>query len=121
MLKVFTQKSLSLVQSCNRQVPLILALLLIIACPVVSLADCGCDYVVPSGKHEIDGKALGIGAGDVVCLQAGTAYGNLKFLNIVGTASNPVIIKNCGGQVTISSSASVSLKLLRSKHFRISG
>ncbi len=101
MLEVSTQKSLSLVQLHNSQVPLILALFLIIACPVVSLADCGCDYVVKSGQHKIDGKVLGIGPGDVVCLKGGTYSGSIRFDNIVGTASNPVIIKNCDGQAVI--------------------
>ena len=84
--------------------------------------DCGCDYVVPSGKYEIDGKSTGIASQGMLCvLKASTAYGNLKFVNIVGTASEPIIIKNCGGQVTISSSASFSLKTLNSKYFRITG
>ena len=83
--------------------------------------DCACDYTVPSGQHVTDGKALGLKPGDVICLKAGNHYGNLKFVNIIGSASQPIIIKNCGGQVTISADASFSLKTENSKHFRITG
>ena len=88
---------------------------------VASFADCGCDYVVPAGQHVTDGAALGIQPGDVICLQAGTSYGNLKFTNLQGTADNPIIIRNCGGQVTINTAATFVLKTENSRHFRITG
>lgn len=100
---------------------LLLLFLLIVTTAYTSFADCGCDYTVPGGQHVTDGKALGLGPGDVICLKAGTNYGNLKFVNIVGSASNPIIIKNCGGQVTISANASFSLKTEKSRYFRITG
>ena len=124
MLKMFTQNSVSQKRSFSfkKEGLSILGLLfLIFTNPLASWGDCGCDYVVPSGKYEIDGKKLGLKPGDVVCLKASTAYGNLKFVNIVGTASKPIIIKNCGGQVTISTSSSSALKTLNSKYFRITG
>src|SRR5687767_2594063 len=50
-----------------------------------ALSNCGCTYNVPAGKHKIDGLALGIKPGAVICLQAGTPYKNLLFINIKGT------------------------------------
>ena len=88
-----------------------------------SLADCGCDYVVPAGQHVTDGAVLGIQPGDVICLQAGISYKNLKFTNLQGTANNPIIIRNCGGQVIIdlSTGFSFAMKTEHSRHFRITG
>ena len=86
-----------------------------------AFADCGCDYTVPGGAYLIDGKSLNIKPGNTICLKAGVNYGVLKFANIVGTASAPITIKNCGGKVTISQRASVSLRMAHSKHFRITG
>ena len=100
---------------------LLFLFLFIFAAAFSSFADCACDYTVPSGQHVTDGKALGLKPGDVICLKAGNHYGNLKFVNIIGSASQPIIIKNCGGQVTISADASFSLKTENSKHFRITG
>ena len=84
-------------------------------------ADCGCNYTVPAGKYLIDGKALGIKPGNTVCLKAGVKYGNIKFINLIGTASRPITIKNCGGKVVINTSASTALKVNSSKYFRVTG
>lgn len=86
-----------------------------------SYADCGCDYTVPAGQHLIDGRTLGIRPGSVICLKSGTNYKNLKFTNLNGTASKPIIIKNCGGKVTINTSATFAIKTNASRHFRITG
>ena len=90
---------------------------------VASFADCGCDYVVPAGQHETNGATLGIQPGDVICLQAGTSYGNLKFTNLQGTADNPIVIRNCGGQVAIdlNTKFSFAMKTINSRYFRITG
>ena len=82
---------------------------------------CDCDHIVPANRHVTDGKALGIQPGDIICLKAETTYGNLKFINLQGTASNPIIIRNCGGQVTINTTASFALKAERSRYFQITG
>ena len=84
-------------------------------------ADCGCNYTVPADKYLIDGKALGIKPGNTICLKAGVKYGSIKFVNLVGTASNPITIKNCGGKVVINTSSSTALKVNSSKYFRVTG
>lgn len=78
-----------------------------------------CDYVVNS--HLTDGNDLGIKPGDVVCLAADMEYKSLKFVNIVGTPDNPVIIRNCGGQASVYSTGSYGMKFHDSKDFKLTG
>jgi len=69
---------------------------------LTGIPDCStCKYIVPTNQYNIDGAALGIKPGDVICLDASKIYGAqpLHFINIVGTEANPVIIRNCGGPV----------------------
>jgi hypothetical protein len=87
-----------------------------------TLADCGCTYTVPANTWLVDGKALALQPGAVICLKAGTAYKSIVFRNIVGTAEAPITIKNCGGSVTLDGSGSgCTLKTELSKYFRITG
>jgi hypothetical protein len=88
-----------------------------------TLEDClSCTYVVPDRTHVIDGQILGIKPGDVICLNAAIAYKNLLFKNITGTATEPVVIKNCGGVATLTATGlSFGLKTQNSKYFKISG
>lgn len=65
--------------------------------------DCGCDHTIAPGTGGVDGTALGIGAGDVVCLMAGD-YEYIRFREIRGSQGNPVLIKNCGGVVDVANS-----------------
>lgn len=88
-----------------------------------TIEDClSCSYVVPDRTHVIDGTVLGLKPGAVICLNAAISYKNLLFKNIVGTADQPVIIKNCGGTATLTATGlSFGLKTQNSKHFRITG
>lgn len=89
----------------------------------IVLTDCAsCTYVVPARTHVIDGLALGLKPGSVIGLSSSIAYGHLLFKNIVGTADNPIIIKNCGGTAVINGTGlSFSIKTEYSKYFRITG
>ena len=93
----------------------------VVAAPAPPDGDCGCDYTIPEGQHITDGKALGIKPGDVICLQAGLNYNALKLINIVGSADKPVIIKNCGGKVSINVSSTFAIKTNYCQYFRITG
>ena len=87
-----------------------------------STTECGCTYTVPATAYRIDAKALGLKPGAVICLKAGTAYKNLVFSNVRGTASAPIIIKNCGGVATISGSTKwFGIRTEYSSFFRITG
>ena len=58
-----------------------------------TLTDCKtCTYIVSAKEELIDGKALGLKPGNIICLNKGIQYGNLEFVNIEGTAEKPVII-----------------------------
>ena len=85
--------------------------------------DCSdCDFVVPAGQRLIDGSILGLKPGSVIGLNANVRYGHLVFRNIIGTADNPIIIKNCGGTVIVDGTGRPNaLATEASKHFRITG
>lgn len=83
---------------------------------------CDCTYNVPAGKNLIDGSILGIKPGAVICLSSTIKYGNLHFKNIVGTATAPITIKNCGGTVNVvATGLSYAIKFSGSKFFRFTG
>jgi len=65
--------------------------------------DCDCDHVIAPGTGGVDGTALGIAPGDVVCLMAGS-YDYIRFRELRGTAAAPIVIKNCGGVVDVANS-----------------
>jgi hypothetical protein len=59
--------------------------------------DCAtCTYIVPSGTSIVDGKALGLGAGSVICLNSLFEYGALELTNIEGTEERPIVITTVG-------------------------
>lgn len=82
---------------------------------------CNCKYTVGLTETNVDGKALSIQPGDVICIQAGNRS-VLRFSNIVGTASKPVIIKNCGGVANIENTdKSYAVWFSASRYFRVTG
>lgn len=88
----------------------------------LTTSDCGCTYTVPANTYKVDGQTLGLKPGAVICLKAGTLYGNLVFRNIRGTATSPIIIKNCGGNVTINGAGKwFGLRTEYSSFIRITG
>ncbi len=57
------------------------------------IADCKtCTYVVPAGASVVDGEELGLKAGAVICLDKARKYGDIEFINLVGTEESPVLI-----------------------------
>ena len=58
--------------------------------------DCStCTYVVAENATVIDGAALGLKPGSVICLDAAVRYGSLEFVNVDGTEEAPITIGNC--------------------------
>ncbi len=51
-----------------------------------------CTYVVANTTDVVDGAALGLKAGSVICLDEALKYGDLEFVNLEGTEENPIII-----------------------------
>ncbi|HYC85186.1 MAG TPA: right-handed parallel beta-helix repeat-containing protein [Chryseosolibacter sp.] len=88
-----------------------------------SLCD-ACTYVVPSstGTAIVDGAALNLKPGSVICLSAANKYVNVLFRNLVGTGAEPIIITNCGGAASVVATGKpYAMKVESSKHFRIKG
>lgn len=106
--------------------------------PVAALAqDCGCDVVVAATTTSIDGDTIprvdgGVGArpGDKICLMAETNLKSDLFVrDIVGSAQEPILITNCGGQVIIGPASLTppldtrhkGVRFHESRHFILSG
>ena len=87
---------------------------------------CGCDHTVSQSGIYIQSTTPGtfnfnVLPGQTVCIQSGN-YTLLRFRNFVGTASNPIIFKNCGGLVTIGhSSYYAALNFQNCRYFKITG
>ncbi|UXP32702.1 right-handed parallel beta-helix repeat-containing protein [Reichenbachiella agarivorans] len=88
--------------------------------------DCStCNFFISGDVFGFDGVKKGVKPGDIICLDGTVTYKEpLSLSNIVGTADNPVLIINCGGQAVIdmsSKNASYAIRTSGSKYFRISG
>ncbi|MBT1703726.1 malectin domain-containing carbohydrate-binding protein [Chryseosolibacter indicus] len=89
-----------------------------------------CDYVItPTSTDfyiyasEIK-AALGVTdlAGKKICIQGGATYNkNIVFRELTGSASNPIIITNCGGLVTIDGGTGSPLSVWDSKYVKVLG
>lgn len=83
--------------------------------------DCGCDHTIALSQNSAKGTDLGVKPGDVVCVEAG-ARPFLVLEEFVGSASAPVVIKNCGGQVKIANSdKGYGLAINGSSFFHVTG
>jgi len=81
-------------------------------------AQINCDYEIDSSISSITN--ITFQAGDTICIMAGVR-GPLYLKNIVGTAENPIVIINKGGQSIIDSDLTYGLKFAESKHIVLSG
>ena len=100
----------------------LLTFLLVLA-PALSWAQCNCNFTIAAGSGYVnfDGAAKGVKAGDVICVNAGN-IGTIQFSNIRGSATNPVTIKNCGGQVVLGgTSAQNGFLFFASRYVHITG
>lgn len=83
---------------------------------VVTNQDCSsCDHIIRGYLN--DGIDMNIQPGDVVCFDSRETYERVKIQNIKGTKSDPVIIRNCGGQAFIPD----GLRFAKSENFILSG
>jgi hypothetical protein len=63
---------------------------------VVTEVTCStCTFVVAAGTTQVDGQALDIKPGSVICLQTGVQYPSIEFVNMIGTANSPITIGYC--------------------------
>lgn len=63
------------------------------------VADCKtCSYVVPEDVDIVDGEKLGLKPGAVICLDAARKYGDIEFVNLVGSETKPITIGSASFQ-----------------------
>lgn len=94
-----------------------------LVCGYTSFSQCGCKYTITpgAGTTYFNGVASGVQPGDVICLQAGSR-GGIQFTDVRGSATNPVIIKNCGGQALIGGpTINNAILFINSQFIRITG
>ncbi|CAA6823637.1 MAG: Unknown protein [uncultured Sulfurovum sp.] len=88
---------------------------------------CGCDHVISTYSWSVDGNISNFQPADTVCLDASVDYGSMKWEHINGTKEDPIVIKNCAGQVYINAHSSTSAshsygwRFYNSKFFKILG
>lgn len=57
------------------------------------IEDCKtCTYIVPGDATLVDGEELKLKAGSVICLDKAVRYGDVDFVNLEGTETNPIRI-----------------------------
>ena len=84
-------------------------------------SDCGCDHTITAATPYVNGERLGVKPGDVVCIQAGD-YPYLNLFNFQGSAEQPLLFKNCGGQVRVGEpSSNYGIVMNNNRHFRFTG
>jgi hypothetical protein len=54
-----------------------------------------CSYMVDANEKVVDGKALGLKAGSVICLKKAVKYASVEFVNLEGSQQNPIVIGYC--------------------------
>lgn len=87
--------------------------------PVYSQS-CNCNFTITkSGAYSPSN--FNAQPGQTICVQAGT-YTNLSFNNFQGNGTQPILIKNCGGQVIIQNTTNaVAINFSKSKFIKITG
>ncbi|MCF8347897.1 MAG: right-handed parallel beta-helix repeat-containing protein [Bacteroidales bacterium] len=92
-------------------------LLLVIA---VQYTQAQCDYTIPGNVFTIDGDQVNYPPGSTLCLEAGEKD-YLLIKNIHGTAAQPIIIKNHGGELTIETTHYYGIKIANCSHVQLTG
>ena len=91
---------------------------------VAQSQNCNCDITLSglstTSLNLIWASQVSYSPGDVICIPAGT-YRGLRFYDFEGTPTNPVIIKNCNGQVILDEPSYSGIDFQRSKHIQITG
>ncbi|MCL6264841.1 T9SS type A sorting domain-containing protein [Flagellimonas myxillae] len=94
-------------------------------CGLVARAQsCNCDVTLTGLSATILNLVwasnVGYSPGDTICIPAGN-YAGIRFYDFEGTATSPVVFKNCGGQVTLNETAYSALEFKNSKYIHLTG
>ena len=90
----------------------------------VSAQSCNCDVTL-SGLSSttlnlVWASQVSYSPGDTICIPAGN-YAGIRFYDFEGTAGNPVVFKNCGGQVVLNETAYSALEFKNSEYIHLTG
>ncbi|MGN6511883.1 MAG: PKD domain-containing protein, partial [Chitinophaga sp.] len=88
-----------------------------------SVACASCKLVIEPGEDGgayINGEGRNIGPGDTVCIKAGD-YSYIQFFNFTGSASQPIVFINCGGQVRAGNGGNYGIIFNNVKYFKLTG
>ncbi len=87
-------------------------------------SSCGCDHILKpaadGGIYFINGNGMTVLPGEKVCIQGGY-YPYISLIGLVGTASQPITITNCSGQVICGSGPTYCYRILNSSYFKFTG
>ncbi|WP_041616385.1 right-handed parallel beta-helix repeat-containing protein [Spirosoma linguale] len=99
---------------------LLVVVYLVLTSHSVIAQTCNCNVTI-SKAAMYDGKALGYKPGQTICVAAGN-YSYLYFKNIVGSATQPIKIVNCGGLVTVGTETGTNgIQFYDSKYVKLTG
>ncbi|MDQ6843432.1 MAG: right-handed parallel beta-helix repeat-containing protein, partial [Bacteroidota bacterium] len=91
---------------------------------LASPSSCGCDHTLlpaaDGGIYFTNGKGIKVLPGEKVCIQGGY-YPYISLDGLVGTATQPITISNCGGQVICGSGPTYCYRIVNSRFFRFTG
>lgn len=82
-----------------------------------------CKFLITPGTDGgayINGTNMKVLPGDTVCIQSGN-YKYIQFMNFTGTATEPIVFINCGGQVKIGNGGSYGFIFNNVKYFKVTG
>ncbi|MEO1099603.1 MAG: choice-of-anchor Q domain-containing protein, partial [Bacteroidota bacterium] len=85
--------------------------------------NCNCDHVINASNsvlNIIEASDFDYEPGDVFCITGGT-YSAFRFNNFIGSESEPLIFKNCNGQVELSSPTYTAIQFRESKYIHVTG
>ena len=99
-------------------------ILLMATTNVARSQSCNCDITLSNlsatSLNLIWASQVSYSPGDVICIPGGT-YRGLRFYDFEGTETDPVIVKNCNGQVIIDESHYSGIDFQRSEHMQLTG
>ncbi|MEX0361727.1 MAG: T9SS type A sorting domain-containing protein [Allomuricauda sp.] len=85
---------------------------------------CNCDVTLTglssTTLNLIWASNINYAPGDTICIPSGN-YAGIRFYDFEGTSTNPVVFKNCGGQVVLNETAYSALEFKNSKYIHLTG
>ncbi len=91
---------------------------------VNAAGSCGCDKTLSAGTdggiYFTNGGASPVQPGQKLCITAGT-YNYISLSGVIGTATAPITIINCGGQVISKGVNGYGIRIVKSRYFKFTG